>query len=306
MGWYLRKSVKIGPARVNFSKRGIGVSTGIKGFRIGSGPNGPYVAGGRGGIYFRQRLRSRAARPAPAPITRVAIPMQQAMTQQPYSSQSSTTTPSQPSAYGPPPAPRSYHAYRAYRGVTLAILSAGNALGWLLGLTDSSTQSAAQTASSTSSPGLLFSLGMLVWLGSMIAIAVIDWSGFISLRGRIHWWRLSSGAKFWLVCAYIFAFEIMMPIYLVGAWIDYRRTRLAEEQQRPFQIAQMESELGMAPATEGTCASCGKPLQVGAQFCGYCRAPVAPRPQVCSSCATVTLPDAKWCPKCGASLASQP
>jgi RNA polymerase subunit RPABC4/transcription elongation factor Spt4 len=313
MGWYLRKSVKMGPVRLNVSKRGLGVSTGVKGFRIGAVPNGPYVAGGRGGIYFRQSLRARTPRRAPAQATRAAIPMWQGMTQQPnppqsqpqapLSAQTSTAAAAQQSAYGPPPAPRAYHAYR---GVTLTILTIGNALGWLLAIANSSTQSASQTASDANSLGLVGSLGMLVWLGSMIAIAVIDWSGFISLRGRIHWWRLSSGAKFWLVCAYIFTFEIMMPIYLVGAWIDFRRARLTEEQQRPFRIAQMESELGLAPATEGTCAACGKPLQVGAEFCGYCRAPVAARPKVCSSCAAVTLPDANWCPKCGASLTSQP
>ena len=75
--------------------------------------------------------------------------------------------------------------------------------------------------------------------------------------------------------------------------------------QRPFQIAQMESELGMTPATDGSCANCGKPLQAGAQFCAYCRTPVAPRPKVCPSCASLALPDAAWCPKCGASLAEE-
>lgn len=295
MGWYLRKSVKIGPMRVNFSKRGVGASVGVKGFRVGSGPKGPYVAGGRGGLYFRQSLRSRATRGT-------AIPPQQAMAQQsqpPF--QPPTSLPAGPAMV--PPAPRAYHAYRA---VTLAILSAAHALGWLLMFADTSTQSAAQAASGTTTFGLAGNLGMLLWFGSMIAVAVVDWSGFISLRGRIPWWRLSSGAKFWLVCAYIFAFEIMTPIYLVGAWIDFRRARLAAERQRPFQIAQMESELGMTPATEGTCASCGKPLQAGAQFCAYCRTPVAPRPKVCPSCASLALPDAQWCPKCGASLTDQP
>ena len=34
------------------------MSTGIKGFRIGTGPRGNYVHMGRGGIYFRQTLPS--------------------------------------------------------------------------------------------------------------------------------------------------------------------------------------------------------------------------------------------------------
>ena len=40
MGWRFRKSKKLGPLRLNFSKRGVGVSTGFKGFRIGQSPDG--------------------------------------------------------------------------------------------------------------------------------------------------------------------------------------------------------------------------------------------------------------------------
>ena len=58
MGFYIRKSVSVGPLRFNLSRAGIGVSAGIKGFRIGSGPNGNYIHMGRGGIYFRQTLPS--------------------------------------------------------------------------------------------------------------------------------------------------------------------------------------------------------------------------------------------------------
>jgi hypothetical protein len=41
MGFYIRKSVSVGPFRFNLSKSGIGVSTGIMGFRVGSGPEIP-------------------------------------------------------------------------------------------------------------------------------------------------------------------------------------------------------------------------------------------------------------------------
>lgn len=56
MGFYLRKGLSVGPLRFNLSQSGIGVSTGIKGFRVGTGPRGNYVHMGRGGIYFRQTL----------------------------------------------------------------------------------------------------------------------------------------------------------------------------------------------------------------------------------------------------------
>jgi hypothetical protein len=58
MGFYIRKSLSVGPFRFNLSKSGIGLSTGIKGFRVGTGPRGNYVQMGRGGIYFRQTLPS--------------------------------------------------------------------------------------------------------------------------------------------------------------------------------------------------------------------------------------------------------
>jgi len=57
MGFYLRKSVSLGPLRFNFSKRGVGVSAGVRGARVGVDARGRnYVHAGRGGIYYRQRL----------------------------------------------------------------------------------------------------------------------------------------------------------------------------------------------------------------------------------------------------------
>ena len=54
MGFYFRKSVNLGGLRFNFSKSGVGVSTGVKGFRIGNGPRGNYVQMGRNGVYYRK------------------------------------------------------------------------------------------------------------------------------------------------------------------------------------------------------------------------------------------------------------
>jgi hypothetical protein len=66
VGFYLRKSVTVGPFRFNLSGSGIGVSTGIKGFRIGTGPRGNYVHMGRGGIYFRQTIPTSDSRGTPS------------------------------------------------------------------------------------------------------------------------------------------------------------------------------------------------------------------------------------------------
>ena len=56
MGFYIRKSISVGPFRFNLSNSGVGLSAGVKGFRIGSGPRGNYVHIGRGGLYYRSTL----------------------------------------------------------------------------------------------------------------------------------------------------------------------------------------------------------------------------------------------------------
>ena len=58
MPFYIRKAVNAGPFRFNLSKSGVGVSVGVKGLRIGTGPRGHYVHAGRGGLYYRASLGS--------------------------------------------------------------------------------------------------------------------------------------------------------------------------------------------------------------------------------------------------------
>jgi Protein of unknown function (DUF4236) len=76
MGVYLRKSIKAGPFRVNLSKSGIGVSSGIPGLRVGSGPRGSYVRMGKGGVYYRKTLSSSSARGSAGGAT---VPIHQAL-----------------------------------------------------------------------------------------------------------------------------------------------------------------------------------------------------------------------------------
>lgn len=56
MGFYLRKSISVGPLRFNLSKSGVGISAGVRGLRFGVGPRGNYVHMGRGGLYYRATL----------------------------------------------------------------------------------------------------------------------------------------------------------------------------------------------------------------------------------------------------------
>ncbi|MBI6546309.1 MAG: TerB N-terminal domain-containing protein, partial [Cyanobacteria bacterium NC_groundwater_1444_Ag_S-0.65um_54_12] len=63
MGFYLRKSVSVGPFRFNFSKSGTGVSIGVRGLRVGAGPRGSYVHVGQDGVYYRATLSVRQKAP---------------------------------------------------------------------------------------------------------------------------------------------------------------------------------------------------------------------------------------------------
>lgn len=69
MGIYLRKSVRVGPFRFNLSKSGIGVSAGIPGFRVGTGPRGNYIHMGRGGLYYRKTLPKKSGELPVSPVT---------------------------------------------------------------------------------------------------------------------------------------------------------------------------------------------------------------------------------------------
>lgn len=61
MPLYYRKSVRVGKhARINVSTRGVGVSFGIRGLRLGITPRGrAYIAGDRRGLYFKKLLSAR-------------------------------------------------------------------------------------------------------------------------------------------------------------------------------------------------------------------------------------------------------
>lgn len=72
MGFYLRKSVKVGPLRFNLSSSGVGVSAGVRGFRVGTGPRGNYVHVGCSGVHYRHtfpRARPRSPRSVPSDVS---------------------------------------------------------------------------------------------------------------------------------------------------------------------------------------------------------------------------------------------
>lgn len=56
MGFFFRKSINLGPIRINLSKSGVGVSTGVKGARISTGPRGTRVTASKGGFGYTKSL----------------------------------------------------------------------------------------------------------------------------------------------------------------------------------------------------------------------------------------------------------
>jgi hypothetical protein len=77
MGFYLHKSVAVGPFRFNLSGSGVGMSVGVRGLRVGSGPRGNYVRMGRGGVYYQHTFHSPTAPRATPSVTPRLLPSPQ-------------------------------------------------------------------------------------------------------------------------------------------------------------------------------------------------------------------------------------
>jgi len=58
MGFYFRKSINLGLFRINISKSGIGISFGVKGFRVSVDPKGKTTLNaGKGGLHYTKTLK---------------------------------------------------------------------------------------------------------------------------------------------------------------------------------------------------------------------------------------------------------
>ena len=57
MGFSIFKGIRLGKnVRLNISARGLGISTGIKGLRVGVGPRGTRLSGSHGPIRYQKLL----------------------------------------------------------------------------------------------------------------------------------------------------------------------------------------------------------------------------------------------------------
>lgn len=151
----------------------------------------------------------------------------------------------------------------------------------------------------------LVAVALVTYLLVVLCILALDWRGFVTLRGAVKWGEMSWPARIGVALFYavLWALVLSMPIlYLIIAVKDTVAARQSSPPATKLKTAELEAELGIMPPTEGKCAHCHKPLQVGAEFCEFCGAPKAPHPLVCPHCATVTLPGASFCPNCRARL----
>lgn len=64
MGFGFRKSKSFGGVRFNLSKSGLGVSYGVKGFRISQNSKETTLYAGRGGVYYRKKLSTKKKQPS--------------------------------------------------------------------------------------------------------------------------------------------------------------------------------------------------------------------------------------------------
>jgi hypothetical protein len=74
VSFYVRTSLRAGPFRFNLSKSGLGVSAGVPGFRVGTGPRGNYVHVGRGGVRYSATFGTGTRRVDPSPTPQAWIP----------------------------------------------------------------------------------------------------------------------------------------------------------------------------------------------------------------------------------------
>jgi hypothetical protein len=66
MGWGFRRSVKLGPLKLNFSKSGVGYSVGVRGYRVGKDAKGrAYTAASIPGTGIYSRTYSGKGETAP-------------------------------------------------------------------------------------------------------------------------------------------------------------------------------------------------------------------------------------------------
>ena len=188
-----------------------------------------------------------------------------------------------------------------------AIILSGTVLGLSVALIVGAIEDISGTnAAWTSVAGPLF---MMLAIAGTLYACFRDWDGVRTLRGTVKWYSLHGKVKVWAVIGFIYFYIFLVYVYDVQILVDtiqtMRKAKLDAPLERQRRISHLEADLGLVPATEGTCKHCHEPLQVNATFCSSCGKPTVERPRVCPACAATALPNARFCPKCGKAIPAE-
>ncbi len=167
-------------------------------------------------------------------------------------------------------------------------------------------------ADGSSEFGTFGDIGLVAYLCVYGGLIAINWRGYLRALSAHKWLNLggnqAAGCIVALLFLFVFPFVLFfypfVGVYQYARGFSDQRQRYTLEHQK--HVAELEAQLGIPPIVDGVCPSCGKPLQVDAEFCSFCGARVQPEVRSCPKCGTVALPGAEWCAKCGSSLASNP
>ncbi|MGA7670943.1 MAG: zinc ribbon domain-containing protein [Nitrolancea sp.] len=199
-------------------------------------------------------------------------------------------------------------AAQRYYGWALSLFAVGLVGGILAMFLDSHTGADGQ-----SEFGTFGTIGLVCYLCIYGALIAINFRGYVRALAAHRWLNLGGNrAVGCVVAVLLFFFIVPFVLFLYPFYGIYQYARGYNEQRKRYplehqkRVAELEAQLGIPPVVDGVCPSCGKPLQVDAEFCSFCGVRVHPEVRACPKCGTVALPGAEWCAKCGSSLSADP
>lgn len=226
MPWYIRRSVRVGPVRLNLSRRGIGYSVGVRGARIGRSATGRrYVAGGRGMLRYYQTLgHAEGAAPHATPHAAQRPPMAPATPPPSLASSSASSSASSPEPVA---------TYRPLVTVPTGLM------GWALVACGVAYVLALVLAFAGATGA-----GADVVIGVNVGLVVLAWRNYWTLAGLVSWRRLGTWARIGLALVYLLGW-VTPGIVLVRLAILAHRAHQAELEAMPERIAELERDLGI-------------------------------------------------------------
>src|SRR6266700_151119 len=121
----------------------------------------------------------------------------------------SPNAPSRDSLFSPQPTPR--NPYPKY-GPLVLLLAYGTFWFFVVGLGADATNPVTT---------FLSKVGFSLFWGIIAYVLIVDWSGSVSLGGKIHWRSIPSDKRFVPGCLYVLFFPLLLGVYLLIAVFSY-------------------------------------------------------------------------------------